>query len=273
MHQGAYHARSRAGFTLIELLVVIGIIAVIAAILFPVFARSRERARQAACLSNERQVGAAFLLYAQDSDGVVAPNIESRPPIGVFWPQLVSPYVRADACFVCPDADPARDTLHQLGPNGQGTVVGWPQGVPGPPRVSYAYNLNIGGILWSSVPSDQDAVIRAGFTPKTLAQIARPAATVLLTDGGTKITRGTPEEWPEKDRPALDLRDAEYAIGLAGEAAPSARHDGRTDVLYADGHVRAQRVASFYMGLGTHSAGEKYPGMSPCLDPALGCPD
>jgi len=273
MNRRAYQTRNGPGFTLIELLVVVGILAIMAAILFPVFAHSRERARQAACLSNERQLGAAFLLYAQDSDGVVAPNIESRPPIGVFWPQLISPYVHADACFVCPDANPARDTLQQLGPGGQGTVVGWPSGVPGPPRVSYAYNLNIGGILWSSVPFGRNVALRADFTPKTLAQILRPAATVLLTDGATQVMRGTPEEWPEKDHPAIDLRDVEYAESPDDVAAPSARHSGRTDVLYADGHVRAQQVESFYMGLGTHSAGEKYPGMSPCLDPALGCPD
>jgi len=273
MNHEAYQGQGRSGFTLIELLVAVGVIAVIAAIVLPVFARSRERARQSVCLSNERQLGAALLLYAQDSDGVMAPNVESRPPIGVFWPQLIAPYVRADACFVCPDADPARDTLHQLGPGGQGTVVGWPQGVPGPPRVSYAYNMNIGGILWSSVPSGQNVVIRAGFAPKTLAQIARPSATVLLTDGSAYITRGTPEEWPEKDHPAIDLRDVEYIGTLDDTAAPSARHDGRTDVLYADGHVRAQRIESFYVGLGEHGAGEKYPGISPCLDPALGCPD
>lgn len=251
----------RRAFTLIELLVAIGIIAVIAAIVLPVFARSRERARQSVCLSNERQLGAALLLYAQDSDGGMAPCIESRPPGGASWPQIIFPYVRAGACFACPDANPARDTWH-------GT---------GPPRVSYAYNLNVGGILWSSAASGQIALLRAEAAPKTLGQILRPAATVLLTDGGTLPTRDAPEVWPEMDHPTINLGDAENvsdeADNDAAVAAPSARHEGQTNALYADGHVRVQRVESFYVGVDGKGAGEKYPGISPCLDPALGCPD
>ncbi len=251
----------RSAFTLIELLVVIGIIAVIAAILFPVFARTRERARQSVCLSNERQLGAALLLYAQDSDGGMAPCIESRPPGGASWPQIIFPYIRADACFACPDANPTRDNLLRTGP----------------PRVSYAYNMNVGGILWSSASSGQIALLRAGDSPKTLGQIIRPAATVLLTDGGTRPNRDAPEVWPERDHPTINLGDAENvsddADNVAAVAAPSARHEGQADALYADGHVRAQRVESFYVGVGGKGDGEKYPGISPCLDPALGCPD
>lgn len=58
----------RTGFTLIELLVVIAIIAILAAILFPVFARAREKARQSSCLSNQKQIGLAILMYNQDYD-------------------------------------------------------------------------------------------------------------------------------------------------------------------------------------------------------------
>src|SRR5476651_819462 len=62
------HPRSRHGFTLIELLVVIAIIAILAAILFPVFARAREQARRTSCLSNMKQIGLALFMYAQDYD-------------------------------------------------------------------------------------------------------------------------------------------------------------------------------------------------------------
>lgn len=104
--------RGRSAFTLIELLVVIGILAVIAAILFLVFAGIRERGRRTQCLSNERQLGEAFLLYAQDSDGVATPCTNNASPLA-WWPQLIFPYVHSDACFVCPDSQPHSDTIYQ----------------------------------------------------------------------------------------------------------------------------------------------------------------
>ena len=91
-----------SGFTLIELLVVIAIIAILAAILFPVFAKVREKARQTSCLSNEKQIGLSILQYVQDSD-------EGFPPaarVGVDqdgWANSVYPYVKSTALFVCPD--------------------------------------------------------------------------------------------------------------------------------------------------------------------------
>src|SRR5205085_6331083 len=81
---------SRRGFTLIELLVIIAIIAILAAILFPVFAQAREKGRQATCTSNNKQIGLAILMYASDYD-------ETFPFAGnprVTWHQLVEPYVK-----------------------------------------------------------------------------------------------------------------------------------------------------------------------------------
>src|SRR5437899_1385037 len=84
----------RKGFTLIELLVVIAIIAVIAPILFPVFAQAREKARQATCLSNHKQIGMAFGMYAQDYDETFVPvYVEEHPPQRL-WPGLLQPYLR-----------------------------------------------------------------------------------------------------------------------------------------------------------------------------------
>jgi prepilin-type N-terminal cleavage/methylation domain-containing protein len=89
---------SRA-FTLIELLVVIAIIAVLAAILFPVFAQAREKARQTSCLSNARQLGLGVLMYAQDYDEALPPTQDANL---VLWPDLINTYVKNNQIRVCP---------------------------------------------------------------------------------------------------------------------------------------------------------------------------
>ena len=106
----------RRGFTLIELLVVIAIIAILAAILFPVFAKAREKARQTSCLSNLKQIELADLQYAQDYDEALAPNwtnVATGTP-GALCPgdgayrlirnQEIYPYMKNTQVFLCPSA-------------------------------------------------------------------------------------------------------------------------------------------------------------------------
>lgn len=95
------HASRRHGFTLIELLVVIAIIAILASILFPVFSRAREKARQSSCSSNMRQVSTAFLMYAQDYDEVPCPTRNEGVRV---WTAFLSPYVKNQQVFLCPSA-------------------------------------------------------------------------------------------------------------------------------------------------------------------------
>ena len=89
----------KAGFTLIELLVVIAIIAILAAILFPVFAKVREKARQTSCLSNEKQLGLAFVQYTQDYDECYPGTLY----YGNGWSSRIYPYVKSIGCYTCPD--------------------------------------------------------------------------------------------------------------------------------------------------------------------------
>ena len=93
---------TRRGFTLIELLVVIAIIAILAAILFPVFARAREKARQTSCQSNLKQIGLAMRMYMGDYDERVLPSRLGGSPTDVCWTALTQPYINNDQIFVCP---------------------------------------------------------------------------------------------------------------------------------------------------------------------------
>ena len=90
----------RRGFTLIELLVVIAIIAILAAILFPVFAQAKAAAKKTSCLSNERQIGIAFMLYASDSDDYLP--LASQPAAPTSWTATVQAYAKNYAIFRCP---------------------------------------------------------------------------------------------------------------------------------------------------------------------------
>jgi len=131
--RGSQRNRRRSAFTLIELLVVIAIIAILAAILFPVFAKAREKARQAACISNMKQIVLGALMYGQDYDEVCPLYFAGFTRVGLprspgyggstvapfqYWPELISPYVQRQAShdfnqaskvFICPSSpfDPA----------------------------------------------------------------------------------------------------------------------------------------------------------------------
>lgn len=118
--------RGRRGFTLIELLVVIAIISILASILFPVFARAREKGRQAACLSNLHQIGMSMLMYAQDYDEDLPPGVLGT----AYWWDMVYPYTHNRQINVCPSR---KDRLTGYGINHE--VAGKSQAIMFDPAV------------------------------------------------------------------------------------------------------------------------------------------
>jgi len=130
--------RRHNAFTLIELLVVIAIIAILAAILFPVFAQAREKARSISCLSNFKQLGTAFAMYLQDYDEMVLPRYQACPSTGpapfpnaeTLWDYTIQPYVKNTQIFICPSAVNSHytDTWATRGYLSEGynqTISGW----------------------------------------------------------------------------------------------------------------------------------------------------
>lgn len=142
-------SRSMA-FTLIELLVVIAIISILAAILFPVFARARENARRASCLSNQKQIGLGFLQYIQDYDERFPRHDNTSPG---FWGVRIMPYVKSNQLFFCPS-----DTVHKSA-NPITTA-----------NISFGYNYYYFSTFTAS--------------PTHISAIAKPSQTLLTGDTG-----------------------------------------------------------------------------------------
>jgi prepilin-type N-terminal cleavage/methylation domain-containing protein/prepilin-type processing-associated H-X9-DG protein len=215
IYQSVERKTSRKGFTLIELLVVVAIIAVLAAILFPVFARARENARRASCMSNLKQLGLGMMQYTQDYDEKypqayytgLDPQTDTSLPGKIYytnpggsnptsyyknWMDFTYPYVKSVQLYVCPSATSA----------------------PTLPTPSYGYNRlisrrDVGGVA--------------------LASVQRPAECVLALDYNTQYGLYA-DSAPEGRNWAFNASATSRLI-----VAP---HMDGTNVLFADGHVK-----------------------------------
>jgi len=198
----------RKGFTLIELLVVIAIIAILAAILFPVFARAREQARKTACLSNMKQLGTALLMYTQDYDEML-PMTNYDRWVGkssdwgmdlIVWCDVLMPYVKNYQIFVCPSRPQ----------EAVGRVGGWG---PVTRAKGYAENAHVNGWTYGS-----------GQSAFALAAITKPASKMLLA------------EMP------YEIFDAGiWYIGYTWYVMQT--HGPQINWTFADGHAKALRAS------------------------------
>jgi prepilin-type processing-associated H-X9-DG protein/prepilin-type N-terminal cleavage/methylation domain-containing protein len=208
--RGSDGQRSSSGFTLIELLIVIAIIALLAAILFPVFARARENARRTSCASNLKQIGIAVQMYAQDND-------ERMPSAGSIGGSgdmigILNPY-----------------TKQALGQGIWRCASHAPFPSDGSWTSSYGYNWQYlfeqGASAAYPHSGSYDGFYNGGIT---LAFLARPAETLSFID--QKATGAN--LWTYVNRPAESTIDD-------GFGRPDFRHNGRANVLFCDGHVKS----------------------------------
>jgi len=177
----------RKGFTLIELLVVIAIIAILAAILFPVFATAREKARQTQCISNNKQIGAAVMMYLNDYEDVM-PLFFSSCNNGnctrSTWSGLVQPYVKNWGLFRCPNLVEAT--------SGGKSIWDPSSGFATPQNLSLwnGYGWNVDYMNFSADCSDYNSKGNESAGPPTpMARIPKPAETVMF--GGASLYPGS----------------------------------------------------------------------------------
>lgn len=198
--------KKRAGFTLIELLVVIAIIAILAAILFPVFAKARESARSASCLSNLKQLGTAAQMYVQDYDGRFFPSGQNA---GITPRDRLNPYIKSLNLWVCPSETNA-------------TV----RSMADPRYVSYMFNGQFQSTVDSAVLQPADIVMSHDADPGELG----------WTEGNTWDS-GATTDWPH-------VRN--NGSGTQSYLLPwFQRHNGSFNVVYYDGHTKAKRARDF----------------------------
>jgi len=222
------------GFTLIELLVVIAIIAVLAAMLFPVFARAREQARKAACLGNFKQLGLAMMMYAQDYDEVLAPFSHGAGYQGCLgygggdgmrWADMIFPYVKNKQVFDCPSDQKHFDTF----PGGTYFDI---------TKYSYGYN------------SPSNGAADYGVAGRALAEIEDVSGTIMFAEDGRQDP-GLDEESIGREIP----NGGDSIATLAGRVN-GMRHTGADandygkhafNVAYCDGHAKFVRLTETYM--------------------------
>jgi prepilin-type N-terminal cleavage/methylation domain-containing protein/prepilin-type processing-associated H-X9-DG protein len=254
--------RRQNAFTLIEFLVVIAIIAILAAILFPVFAQAREKARQTTCLSNLKQLGTGLYMYTQDYDEMLpASSFAAVPGQSINsiqnpkWADVIQPYVRNDQLFTCPSDSSSMRTFTSLSTNprrGQGCSGG---GCTSPLGGSYEVNTAYEGGSTITHPMG-----------KSIAAIASPADCIFAVEGPANVNNQI--YWSSGAvNPTLPLKPfASLGSVVSGEAnsfhldaksnpayflyqdsnlrrfGAFGRHNGVANIIFCDGHAKGLQM-------------------------------
>lgn len=206
------------GFTLIELLVVIAIIAILAAILFPVFARARENARRSSCLGNTKQIGLGLMQYTQDYDERM-PFMQTNPAGGGYWMDTMQPYIKSYQVLKCPSdtttADPA----------------------PGNNKTSYGVNAcgwNDNTTLHGPISTN---ISSGGVKCVAMSVIQSPSTTIFLGDSNGGWYTPT---W-------CDITNNHYNANATPRTFSvwQERHLETIATLFADGHAKCVKL-SYY---------------------------
>jgi len=285
-------ARNPRGFTLIELLVVIAIIAILAAILFPVFAQAREQARKISCVSNVKELALAVQMYTQDYDETYplleAPDPAAKPPSPDFqggsadWHNMVQPYIKNYQIYICPDSpykqsDPVNyfDPFWSYSMTPNAGIIGasyWGDNYYTRGAFTAGWN-GIGGAFLDN--GEYGSTMTTSYGSAGLASVASPAVMTMITEGS----------WPDWGAIQYGAADAAtffnhcntksffpgpWGASPGMQMGPWVRHQvasattcgmlntqGQLVVTFCDGHAKSMRIDAYF----TTKPAETVPGL------------
>jgi prepilin-type N-terminal cleavage/methylation domain-containing protein/prepilin-type processing-associated H-X9-DG protein len=252
--------RSKSAFTLIELLVVIAIIAILAAILFPVFAQARDKARAISCLSNQKQMGTALMMYVQDYDeGMPAWDASWIPPavgattsgctpgtagtVNDFWDAKLFPYVKSG------NPNPPTGTSANWGGVWQCPSAGGDKTAPANADSYRSYGVNTGYAQWlGATGTSPNGTSNGCFTYRTLPEFDKPASTIFVSESGRDGLLNQPYyESGYWEYVSGNVSGTTGASGYPTTRERPLRHNKGANYVFCDGHAKWYPFGTIYL--------------------------